>query len=357
MVDKLKEGKLIAFKDQIAVMYDGNIRITYLDGPHRYYAQQRVNRALPETDEKAWGSKWRPKGTTTLLGDTLEKKGLANWMAGLPLKELFGYYGKFTGSNGKEIGPGFSKGGGTLLKHVVNPNLGEWDELDSTLSKNELLAKITSAAGAASRRTKQGADIGSLVHDAIEQYVLGTPFQLTLDRYEQSQEFVTPAARLDWLEVASDDLVMAIAAFERFKLWWEETKPELINAEQIVYSQKLDISGAYDALLKIDGRIIVTDWKTSNASVSAGAPQGVYYSYFIQSAIYALCLLEMGAVERIDDLMIVSARKDGEFDAIFASEVSLSVIDAIAWAESVIFCYRMMDKTKQQLINLGTLRG
>lgn len=329
-------------------MYDGTIRLSYLDNVHKYYAQNRVDFGLAETDERAWGPKWQPKGTTSLLGDTLEKKGLASWMAGLPLKELFGYYGKFTSNNGQEIGPGFSKGTGTL-RDAGGELLG--------VSQERLLELVQSAAGAAGRRTKQGADIGSLVHDAIEQYILGTPFELTIERYEGGQEFETPAARGAWLEAAPDELRMAILAYEHFKMWWTETKPELLSAEQIVYSRTHDVSGAYDALLRIDGRIIVEDHKTSNASVSAGAPQGVYYSYFLQSAIYALCLLEMGAVERVDDLMIVSARKDGEFNAVFASDCKLSMEEAFEWARAVMVSYRMMDKTKRQLVRLASLKN
>lgn len=326
-------------------MYEGSIRMTYLDRPHSYYKQERINYGLPPTDDKAWGPKTRPKGATTILGDTLEKKGLMTWPLGLALTELFGFYDFEPEPGNRKVGV-WGKKKGTLLN--VDGNL-------VPMKPDVLVPYVQSAAKAWARKQKTGADIGSLVHDAIEQYVLGTPFALTLDKYAEGQEFETPEIGAAWLETAPQELAMALMAFERFKIWWTETKPELINTEQIVYSKAMDVPGAYDALLKIDGRTVLVDWKTSNASVSAGAPQGVYYSYFIQSAIYAVALLEMGAVERIDDLMIVSARKDGNFNAIFASEVGLSMIEAMQWAKAVVFCYRMMDKTKYRLIKLGEL--
>ena len=46
---------------------------------------------------------------------------------------------------------------------------------------------------------------------------------------------------------------------------------------------------------------------------SAGAPQGAYYDYFSQSALYALAWAEMGNGD-VDDIGIVSCRKDGEFE-------------------------------------------
>jgi hypothetical protein len=330
----------LAFRDQSVVMYEGSILVTYLDKAHRYYKQDRVDFGRAETDPQAWGKKTPFKGTTTILGDTLEKKGLMTWPLGLALRELFGFY-DFEPEEGKRL-VGFSKGKGTI-----------WEaDLTNRLS---LVPLVQSASKAWERRQKQGADIGSLVHDAIEQYVLGTPFELTLERYEEGQDFgmfKDAEGRNEWLKTAPEELEMAKLAFERFKEWWAETKPTLINAEQIVYSRELGIGGAYDAILEIDGRRVLVDWKTSNASVSAGAPQGVYYSYFIQSAAYAAALMEMGE-PKIDDLMVVSARKDGGFNAIFASDVGLTMEDAIKWWRAVVFAYNMMDKTKRELVALA----
>lgn len=328
----------MAFRDSVTVMYDGSVRITYKDGPHAYYKQERINYNLPEDDEKAWGAKDRPKGTTTLLGDTLEKKGLMTWPMGVALRELFGFY-DFEPEEGRRL-TGFSKGKGTF-----------WQ---ATPSADELLPLVLSASKAWQRRQKSGADIGTLVHDAIEQYITGSPIELTLEKYQSGQVFENDDEKIEWLKTAEAELNMAKIAYVRFCDWWMETNPTLISTEQVVYSKEFDISGAYDSLLEIDGRIIVEDHKTSNASASAGAPDGVYYSYFIQSAIYAICLLEMGVVERIDDLMIVSVRKDGGFAAIMASDVGLTMDEALDWAKAVIKCYRLMDKTKRGLIDYGS---
>lgn len=349
----------MAFRDIKVVLYDGKIQIDYKDKSHTYYKRERVDFALPETDPKAWGPATGPKGTTTLLGDTLEKKGLMTWPMGLALTEMFGFY-DFTNDQGERM-TGFSKknGGGTL-----------WGMEMFEANKGAILDLVLSASKAWQRKQKQGADIGSLVHDAIEQFVLGTPFALTLERYEQGQlwwdgtgSVATEQEKIDreaWLKIAPAELEMAKLAYERFKVWWAQTSPALLEAENIVYSMEHNYCGSYDARLAIapqhhpvyfnwDRPIrVMTDWKTSKASVAGGAPEGIYYSYFAQDAAYAKALYEMTG-ELVDDLLVVSARKDGGFTALYASELGLTVPDCIAWWDAIVLCYRTMDKTKRAL--------
>ncbi len=181
------------------------------------------------------------------------------------------------------------------------------------------------------RKMSQGADIGTAVHSAIESHVNGD----------------SPLIEGDF---TAEELAMANLAFSSFTNWWLTTKPKLINAEQMVYSKELDYSGAYDGLLEIPGRgLVLSDWKTSNASASAGAPQGAYYSYFAQSAAYALALKEMTG-QKVDDLLVVSCRKDGKFDTVYLSDLGMTVPEAVAYWRNIVGCYRAMDKLKRALV-------
>lgn len=356
----------MAFRDITQRMYNDTIQIDYKDKAHKYYAR-------PVVDGQPVGATNNQnlvRGVTTILEGTLEKKGLLTWPMGLALRELFGFY-NFENEKGEHM-LGFSKkdGGGSILS------------LDGTLlplEKDELLPMVLSASEAWHRKQKQGADVGSLVHDAIEQYVNGTPFALTLERYEEGQLWFTGVPgvvssekehqdREEWLKTAPDELEMAKLAYGRFTEWWKTTHPELLEAENVVYSKKDNYCGSYDARLGINADHhplgatwkqefgdkplkVMTDWKTSNASVSAGAPMGVYYSYFIQDAAYAKALYEMTG-ELVDDLLVVSARKDGSFDTVYASQLGLTVQDCIDWWEAVVVCYRLMVKTKKELVDL-----
>jgi hypothetical protein len=344
----------MAFHDINKVFYNGEKKIIYLDKPHMYFVQDRINWDLPVDDAKAWGKKTRPKGTTTLLDDTLEKKGLMTWPLGLALGELFGFY-NFKNNEGEKM-IGFSKGDqpnglkGTIWG--MHPGDGDYQE--------QLLPLIKSASEAWQRKKQKGADIGSVVHSAIEHFITGKPFNV-LNEYTSSvmaAEYETPAEKDTAVANIPEDVEQAEKALKQFKKWWSDKKPTLLGTEDLVYSKRWNVAGTYDGRLMMDGKMIIADWKTSNASTSreACAPQGVYYTYFIQSAIYAMIWEEMTG-ELADDLLIVSCRKDGEFDTKLASEVGLSVEDCILWAKSVISCYRFREIVRKNLWEQGKTAG
>jgi hypothetical protein len=336
----------MAFRDIEKIFYDGKVKISYLDKPHMYYARMRVDWDLPVEDKKAWGKASRPKGTTTLIEDTLEKKGLMTWPMGLALGELFGFY-NFKNDKGDKM-LGFSRGKGTLW--------GNGRTL--ALNQEELLPIVKSAAEAWQRKKQKGADIGSVVHDAIEHHITGVAFNM-LDVYTSSvamAEYETDTEKALAMQNITEDVKMAQLAFDQFKKWWAEQKPVLLGVEDLVYSLKYHVSGTFDGRLRMGGKNIIADWKTSNASKSkeAAAPEGVYYTYFIQSAIYAMIWEEMTG-EKTDDLLIVSCRKDGGFTAMLASEVGLTVDDCIEWAQAVISAYKFREKTRRELNKRGEL--
>jgi hypothetical protein len=358
----------MAFKDITKVLYDGKYKLDYKDKAHRYYVRERANWDLPIEDPKAWGKIQYPKGTTTLLGDTLEKKGLMTWPLGLAMRELFGFY-NFTNDEGEKM-TGFSKDIGTLWED------GKLLHID----QETVLPIVKSASEAWQRKQKKGADIGSIVHDAIEHYIKEEPFDIH-EQYnwaikeawplpEPGEEDLWETERNKAFDEAPLDVEMATKAFLRFERWWLTVRPILHGAEDLLLSvsHKPLIVGTYDADLGVPiehhprpemfkGKTHVrctTDWKTSNASKSkeAAAPEGVYYSYFIQDAIYEMMRREMG-LEPADDLLVVSARKDGEFSLIYASELGLTVDECLGWAEAVILCHRLMDKSKKALLAHG----
>lgn len=348
----------MAFKDIEEIFYNGGVKITYHDKAHRYYVRERISPDLPVDNDLAWGKPLLTKGVTTLLDSQFDKSGLLGWAMGLCLRELFGFY-DFKNEQGEHVF-GFSKGVGTMW---------EMFEGNDPIVKDSLLPIVQSAAKAYQRKKKTGADIGSLVHDAAEQYTLGTPFELTLEKYKASQVFETPAEEEEWDAKASEELEMAKLAYTQFVSWWKTVQPKLIGAEQLVYSREFNFCGTFDALLDINGKRVLVDYKTSNASKSAGAPEGVYPSYLAQSALYALALEEMRATtsstkylkgveitetnydlaSSIDDLLILSVRKDGQFSAVYASELGLTMEELKEWGKNLVRNFEMTAKTKKAL--------
>lgn len=72
---------------------------------------------------------------------------------------------------------------------------------------------------------------------------------------------------------------------ESFKKWWKDDY-EVLAIEKRFFCDELEITGQIDFLLKIDGKILMCDLKTS-ANVSKTWPvQGSAYAYLLKKAGY-----------------------------------------------------------------------
>jgi hypothetical protein len=361
----------MAFKDITKYLYPNEqgqhtIKLEYKDASHRYYVRERKNFELPEDNPKAWDKASRPKGTTTLLELTLEKKGLMTWPLNMAIGELFGFY-DFVGDDGTRL-QGFSEEKelneegelvktGRLKGTMFTP---ERKLIDVDL--DTLWPIVDSANRNWQRRQKKGADIGSVVHDAIEHHVRHDTEELdiaaTYKKLIETSEYKTESERAEAIAKIEEDTEKAKLAFSKFVEWWADVKPELVGAEELVYSKQYHVSGTFDGLIRINGKLVLADWKTSNASQSPEAcmPEGINYQYFIQSAIYAMIWEEMGG-DPIDDLLIVSARKDGGFTPLFASDLDVDMKAMVNWVRAVIICFRMAEKVKSKLWQRGIDAG
>lgn len=124
----------------------------------------------------------------------------------------------------------------------------------------------TGQSGAASLYEKrdQAAEAGTIAHDMIEAFILGKP-----------QPVVTADAEI---------LARASNAFAQFCTWHEQSRIEIIATERAYVSERYQFGGTIDAIGRdTHGRIVLTDWKSSNA---------IYRDMLIQLAAYALLLEE-----------------------------------------------------------------
>ena len=370
----------MAFRDITKLLYPdeegrATIKMVYRDKAHRYYAYPRLDFTLPPDDKKAWGKLIYPKGTTTLLEETLEKKGLMRYAMNKALMNLFGFY-DFTGNDGNRR-TGFSKEVGSL-----------WgaDGKLKPLTKEEALPTILLGSHASDLHKQNGANIGTVVHDAIEHYInlnpnipveiegkmqlpplVSSPFDIA-EQYTWNIKEATYDSEAEQLlvwESFEADVAQAKKAFAAFTTWWAEARPLLYGAEDLLYSKLHNVSGTYDGDIGVPKHLhpvfkddpnapeiirCTTDWKTSNASKSeqAAMPEGVNYQYFAQDALYEIQRREMGMLPA-DDLLVVSVRKDGGFSLVFASEIGLTVDESIDWGMAIIFCNKIMRQTKKKL--------
>jgi hypothetical protein len=105
---------------------------------------------------------------------------------------------------------------------------------------------------------------GNIAHDMIEARILG-----------KEPPNVTASPEV---------LARAGNAFNQFLEWRDQSRIEIVATERAYVSERYQFGGTVDAIGRdIKGRIVLLDWKTSNA---------VYQDYLIQLAAYALLLEE-----------------------------------------------------------------
>lgn len=114
---------------------------------------------------------------------------------------------------------------------------------------------------------RKAGNIGTQVHKRIEWEFLG---ETKKDRSEDPPALDTPEAE---------------RSFAHAITWRKETKLKVIDTERMVVSLHGQYAGTLDALVKINGKVGVVDWKTGKR---------VYSEHFLQNCAYRLALAEEG---------------------------------------------------------------
>lgn len=195
-------------------------------------------------------------------------------------------------------------------------------------------ADLVEASKAYMVKRDAGANTGTEAHAMVEHFLKGLP--IMEDGGQPSTE-----ARL---------------AFGAFQAWFNDTNPEVVNVEEVIYSVSSEFAGTYDCMLRIDGKVYLCDLKTTNAS--RAAPNGVYAENFIQLGAYALAHEEQRVFEeqnggtnlvKVDGLMVISAKKNGKLDIVTAQDMGLTVRECGDMFKRVRDLHRFMEYTKQEL--------
>lgn len=227
----------------------------------------------------------KPKGVTTILGQTLAKD-LISWAVG-------------------------------MAQDYLREKLPVITEQD-----------LEQAGRAYMVRRDAGASTGTEAHAMVENYLKG------LTQTSGSKE--------------------ATNAYHAFVEWFESETPTVINVEEVIYSKEHEFAGTYDCMLEIDGKVVLCDLKTTNTSKKA--PQGIYAENFIQLGAYAMAHEEQRKYEgedsklrEIDDLMVISAKKDGKLDIMSASTLGLSVKECGEMFKRVVNIYHFLAQVSKQM--------
>ena len=137
----------------------------------------------------------------------------------------------------------------------------------STALRVLLDARLRQTKYACNTKLEAAGDIGTALHERIEWELKRQLSAIT--------EAATPpviAQEAQW-------------AFDAWQKWADESKLEPLMIEQKVYSLKYGFAGTSDMIGRVNGMLVVSDWKTSS---------GLYLEHLIQVSAYREALREMG---------------------------------------------------------------
>jgi len=199
------------------------------------------------------------------------------------------------------------------------------------------VSDLEEAALLHARKRDEGAGAGTLVHEAVEEFLRNKPHVMLRSLHDQPEE-----------------VMLAALSFEQ---WFKKTKPKVIAVERVVYSEDLDYAGTFDCILQFNGKTYLCDLKTTNASREA--PRGVYAEYFIQLGGYLWAYTEERYAEiqatgkstlpAVDDLLIISCRKDGSLDVVAASDFGFTLDDCLRMWNNCFHLYADLTKLKHKI--------
>lgn len=191
----------------------------------------------------------RLTGVTTIIG-VLDKPALVAWSANTAVDYI--------------------KQNSELIK-------GQYDNWTYIIQEN----KLEEARNAWSQKRDKAGDIGTTIHNAIEEYV-------------KSKINNQPEPILTLLDDARK-------MFEKFKEWEKEHDVKFLLSEQKLYSEKHWFAGTVDLVVEIKGKKFIADIKTA---------KDIYTTNYIQMAGYHIALEELGKVKDLEGYIVINLPKE-----------------------------------------------
>ena len=149
----------------------------------------------------------------------------------------------------------------------------------TTYTKTELACMHKDAEKARFRTSKDALDVGTLVHEFIEQFLHTKQWPDLSDQDHRVQN-----------------------GFQLFREWWTNQELYVLDCELYVYDCRYSVAGTLDFLCcDGEGRVFVWDWKTS---------KGIYDEYLLQVAAYAGLLTAMKRYPPPEGVGILRIGKD-----------------------------------------------
>ncbi|MFF6928349.1 hypothetical protein [Streptomyces californicus] len=139
-------------------------------------------------------------------------------------------------------------------KQSAEAAVNNWD-IVSKLCERDPAGAVDYLKNAHRRTSKAASDLGSTAHDYFERLARGDSVPL-----RQVHADVKPHVTY-------------------FKQFLDEIQPEFLHLEETVWSDEHAYAGSFDAIARVDGEVVVLDWKTSKEVYDSVALQLSAYRY------------------------------------------------------------------------------
>jgi hypothetical protein len=176
-----------------------------------------------------------------------------------------------------------------------------------TISKTELHMLINDAHGAPERAKESGGNVGGAIHDFAHDFALAMI---------QGEDVADVMKYVNSLSLNNDEKNKALNGISAFVEWVSTNKVEFKYMEEVVYykSDTMEYYGFVDLIAKVNGKLVVVDYKSS---------KGVYNEQRYQVAGYVKASIEQG--HKIKGAMIVNFNK--ETGELITKELSMEDIE------------------------------
>ena len=182
------------------------------------------------------------------------------------------------------------------------------------LDEIQIQELIAGAKTAHLKKRDGAADMGTYIHNWIEDFVTGKDPEMP----------VSPKLK---------------KTIEDFKKWWASEDIEVLHAERMLCSPTLMLAGTPDLICRVNGKLTIMDWKTGS---------GIYPDMFMQMAAYAIMLEEEYPEHKVESLHVVNASIKNMFQ-----EEARSEVDQFKDAYLAALNLYKVDKSIQELFRKG----
>lgn len=166
----------------------------------------------------------------------------------------------------------------------------------SVFSKEEIELIIRDGVNKYQEISKDACDVGSFVHDWAENFAKAKM------KNEDIPELPIKPKKIDENKWKKEIEPQVLSGIEGFIDWYKKNNVEFMEVERIIYSEKYNYWGRFDAIAKVNGKVMLIDYKTA---------KGVYLPFYLQTSAYWRAYEEENG-KTFDGGLILHFQKDSE---------------------------------------------